>query len=491
MDLVREFFSANYAVVLFAYGLVFFLMGFAIYVRIRVPVELKLARSLGLLALFGLLHGFADWGNVFIPIQMNYLPSKVVMVLSALHAVLTALSFAVLLAFGLRLLTDSERANRRVRLIPAVLYGIWLIWFVSAPLLVPEWEFSAWLAAAEAAARYFLALPASIVAAYALTKQGAELDRFGLGHLVRYLDWGVFAFAVYAVGAGVFTAPAPFWPANAVNENAFFTLTGLPIQVLRGTAGAILAYSVVRILEIFDIEAVRQIEIAESARTLLEERARIARDLHDGVIQSLYAVGLSAETADMLLDQDVSKARVHLRAASGGLARAVNDLRAYITNLDAPPTNSRSLREQLTEVVESWRQEFSGRIELSLKQSPFRVRPWPRLAADDMHNLVQLLREAVANAIRHSRAGEIKIAVVLGPGSLSVTVKDDGAGFRPPSDLTTAAQGPGAGRGLTNMAERARLLGGTLTIRSAPGRGTRVGLRMPLRLGRRGGDTLS
>lgn len=488
MDLVRNFFSANFAIVLFAYGLVFFLMGFAIYIRTRVPVELKLAKSLGVLALFGLLHGIADWGNVFIPIQMNYLPSGVVMVLAAFHAVLTTLSFAVLLAFGLRLLANSRHVDSRVRMLPHILYGIWLVWFATAPFFEPQWEFGTWLAAGEALGRYALALPGSLVSAYALSKQGVELDRLGLGHLVRFLDWAVFAFVGYAIAAGVFTSPAPFWPARVVNDTAFFKLTGLPIQVLRGAAGTILAYAMIRILEIFDIEAIRQIEIAESAQTLLEERARIARDLHDGVIQSLYAVSLSAEAAELLLEQDVAKAREHLRSVSNGLARSISDLRSYITNLDAPPVHSRSLREQLTEVVDEWRKGFAGRIELSLKQSPFRFRPWPRLTPDDTHNLVQILREAVANAIRHSRATEIKIALVLRPGSLAVTVKDDGSGFRPPADL--AAQTTGGGRGLANMAERAKLLGGTLTVNSVPGRGTRVTLKMPLRLAKRGGETL-
>ena len=100
MELLQQFFRTNEIVILFGYGLVFFVMGFSIYLEARRPSQLRLARHLPLLGLFGMINGVAAWGQVFIPIQRTYLPEAIVAGLEGLMAILLALSFAFLFSFG-------------------------------------------------------------------------------------------------------------------------------------------------------------------------------------------------------------------------------------------------------------------------------------------------------------------------------------------------------------------------------------------------------
>src|SRR5690606_8675213 len=98
--MLRQFFEANMIVVMFGYGLVFFLMGFAITMQSRHESRLTLARSLPLLGTFGILHGIAEWGHVFIPIQSLYLSEGIIALLRGLATTLLALAFVALFSFG-------------------------------------------------------------------------------------------------------------------------------------------------------------------------------------------------------------------------------------------------------------------------------------------------------------------------------------------------------------------------------------------------------
>ena len=107
MALLREFFVTNRIVVVFGYGLVYFLLGFGLTLYSRRTSTLTVARALPLLGTFGILHGIAEWGNVFIPIQASYVSPTTIVVLWGLQGALLAVSFAFLLQFGLALLTEA------------------------------------------------------------------------------------------------------------------------------------------------------------------------------------------------------------------------------------------------------------------------------------------------------------------------------------------------------------------------------------------------
>ncbi|MEW6046366.1 MAG: hypothetical protein AB1609_07780, partial [Bacillota bacterium] len=272
-----EFFRANMVVVQFAYGLAFFAMGLAIALESRRPSQLRVAAHLPLLGTFGILQALASWGEVFIPIQRSYTPDAIIVTLQALHALLNALTFSFLMAFGVQLLADTHPRFSWLRPLPVFLTVIWGASFFFYPVVALPPTYERWLLVSDAWSRYILALPGSVLAAAALATQVDELRQAGMGHLVRPVEWAIFSFGAYGLTAGLFVPDAGFFPSTYVNAERFLQATGLPIQVVRALAGLGMAAFMIRVMEIFDIEAAQRLEEVGRMRAILEERDRIAR----------------------------------------------------------------------------------------------------------------------------------------------------------------------------------------------------------------------
>lgn len=471
MATLREFFSTNEIVVVFGYGLVFFLLGFALTLHARRPSELMVARALPLLGSFGLLHGVAEWGPVFIPIQATYLPADNIVALWAVHGTMLAMSFAFLLQFGLRLV--AEGLPRRFHFLPAlawVAFGAWLAMYVlRGPFLHDDVSIVGWLDAGDIWARYLLAFPGALVTCYGLSRQADEFRRMGPPRLLTMLHMSVLSFGLFAVAGGLMVPYADFFPARVLNTQAFFERTGLPIELLRGFAGLAIIVFVIRILEVFDIEQARRMEQAERVEAVLEERDRIARELHDGIMQRLYAVGLNLEAIKDQLEDDPEESKARIQYVLEKLDESIREIRHYIANLRSPKDEHQTLQEALAHIAGEFRAGFGVSVTLDTRgDSATMLRP------EALNHLRQITRESLTNAIRHGGASRIRIIIDAQQSEVSVTVTDDGAGF----SLAKAEQA--TGQGLRNMRQRAQLMGGEVRIDSAPGRGTTVAVTVPL-----------
>jgi signal transduction histidine kinase len=195
------------------------------------------------------------------------------------------------------------------------------------------------------------------------------------------------------------------------------------------------------------------------------ERRRIARDLHDGVLQDLSysaaAMGLiTLEADDPALEQRLQRAIDAIRWAAQGLRDAVNDLRLEEQG-DRP-------FPQLVESVVRRGRARAGSSEVTLEVGE--GVPSAPLGETSMQ-LSRIIQEALTNARRHSGAKTVSVSLEVEGGDLVVEVTDDGRGFGPETT---------SGVGLSSMRERAALLGGELEVRSEPGQGTRVRVRVPL-----------
>ncbi|HLH21158.1 MAG TPA: PAS domain-containing protein [Chloroflexota bacterium] len=211
----------------------------------------------------------------------------------------------------------------------------------------------------------------------------------------------------------------------------------------------------------------------------LQERERIAMDLHDGVIQSLYAVALGLGARARALDGNVESTREALRKAVAHLNAVIQEIRNYIFDLRLGEQAARGVRAGLEVLAAELR--INALVQPELTVEPAADRLPPEAAA----NLLQIAREATANVIRHAGATAVQITLRREGPALALTVRDNGRGFAPAPEGAEDAPGAG-GQGLRNMAERARLLGGRLVVRSEPGQGTTVRVELPQ--GDPGGD---
>ncbi|GIK27144.1 MAG: GAF domain-containing sensor histidine kinase [Chloroflexi bacterium] len=212
--------------------------------------------------------------------------------------------------------------------------------------------------------------------------------------------------------------------------------------------------------------AIENARLNEQLRKLaiIEERDRIAMELHDGIIQQIFSVGIRLDITRRTQNPPDEIAE-QLKNAASELNRVIEDLRMYIRDLNRGVDYAVTLGDQFREVFEGFRSVSSSRLVSDIQPG------LTHLTEDKVHVLVQLTREMLSNIARHARASEVYVELVDNGHSTELTISDNGIGFNP----ATVQRG----RGLDNMTSRVGRLGGTLTIDSSPGHGATLRADIP------------
>jgi signal transduction histidine kinase len=213
--------------------------------------------------------------------------------------------------------------------------------------------------------------------------------------------------------------------------------------------------------------AIENARLHERARdaAVLEERQRLARELHDSVTQALYSLKLYAEAAGRQLDAgDRSTAREHLREVRASAGEALAEMRLLLHELRPPLLREHGLGPALRARLAA----VEGRSGLA---TDARLDEAVRLPAAVEQDLYRIAQEALNNVLKHARASRVTLAFGVADGYARLEVSDDGAGFDPDR--------PAGGLGLAGIRERAAHVGGVLRIESAPGAGTRIVVEVP------------
>lgn len=200
-----------------------------------------------------------------------------------------------------------------------------------------------------------------------------------------------------------------------------------------------------------------------------EERHRIGMDLHDGAIQQLYGLGLLIEDASAQVETAPQDARTQLGRAVDRLNAAIADLRSYVLGLRPVRGSDRPLRESLPMLA----QQIGTNALLAVDVS---VDAEAEAALDhaEREALFYVAADALGNVARHARARHVGVKVAREDRGVSLEVSDDGVGFDPSQRV--------GGLGLRNMRQRAFDIGARLDVRSTPGSGTRLVMRIPRRV---------
>jgi PAS domain S-box-containing protein len=205
--------------------------------------------------------------------------------------------------------------------------------------------------------------------------------------------------------------------------------------------------------------------------TALQERERISQDLHDGILQSLYAVGLGLVACKPLLRQQPEHTAetliTTLDQAIGQLNQVMGEVRNFITGLESHLIQGGDFPTALRSMVHSMCAVNSARCRVRIDDAAGR-----HISTEQAVHIMNIAREGLSNSLRHSHATRITLSLRQHIGSVCLAITDNGIGFSPSSVR-------GVGRGLANMAERAQKIGGSFTVRSEPHKGTRILLDLP------------
>ena len=201
---------------------------------------------------------------------------------------------------------------------------------------------------------------------------------------------------------------------------------------------------------------------------ILEERERIGMDLHDGIIQSIYAVGLTLEHARLLLNEDIDGAHQRIDQAIADLNSTIRDIRAYILDLRPRQLHDEDLMQGIQRLVNEFK--ANTLIPVSL-QGP--TDGFPGMTDGEALAIFHITQEALANIAKHARAKKVELVIWKTSDRVLLEVHDDGRGFDP-SSVRLAI-----GHGVSNMQTRARNAGGDVEIYSEPGQGTTITTWVP------------
>jgi signal transduction histidine kinase len=230
-----------------------------------------------------------------------------------------------------------------------------------------------------------------------------------------------------------------------------------------------------RTLEMFAAHAAVAIENARLNRqnrqiAIMRERERFGMNLHDGIIQSIYALGLMLEDAQHRIVSEPETAQSRIAGALTGLNSVIADIRSYIMDLRPERFEGRSLQAGLQAIADQAAERGEIRLDLNV-DTKAADRATPRQTAELLH----VAQEAMANIQKHAGACKVALGVRRQGDFILLEIADDGCGF----DVFRTA-GRANGQGLRNMQDRARALHGELEIDSVAGEGTRIVLSVPV-----------
>lgn len=457
----------------FFYGLFYFASGLGIMIQHRRKYPFRFAKDLWLMGIYALIHATSEWSYLFIPLQASNFSPQFMELLDLIPLVLESISFIFLFIFSFRLLFP--RRFLRTLFIPI---GIFLLWCaIIGILFVKEVIPAEMITYSQEFSHYLLLFPASILTALALYREGKEQGKRLPHKIITSLNElsGVFLFL--AMLTLVMVDPGPFFPANVINSEVFYNVTHLPIELFKGLVGTLILIVTLKLLLQFNRETDRILAQAEEDAMRFSERERISQDLHDGVIQTLYATGMMLEATVRRLDAE-SPIREQLNFCIKSLNTSLLDLRHYITGLKGEGISRRLLKILLEDMFSEIQAKNRIQVEFS-----FQGDGCLQLTPNRQNHLYYVLKELLNNIEKHTTANTIRFNLVEETTDLVLSLWDNGQGNEnPPREFWIKNEGQscqGSGMGLRNLRERVAILRGEINYSYPSTGGSLVILRIP------------
>jgi signal transduction histidine kinase len=441
----------------FFHGLVFFTLGMTVSFLHYRSRRISLARHLFWLGAFAMGEAAVAWYGLISSSAPGFdiIPGFIPLLVRAM-------AYTCLLTFGIQTLVPEEVYQSRVKSSFLTLCALWLLPFLIAVVVqYPDWE--SLTAPAESIIRYGLAFPGGVLTAIGLRRQSYQsLDpalRMRIRPHLRLIETAVGGYGIMNL---VFAPPLT----NLIVAHFIAS----PIDLLaRGWGWAIfgagITLGLAQTLTIIQSEIEQWVEGVEHLQALVDDRERIGRELHDGIIQSIYAAGLLLESVYAMIPTEPERAQAQLGRVVDSLNTTIQDIRRYIFDLRSDMIDD-DLRTGIERLLRDFHVNTLLETEFELEGTPRPIHSTAR-----RRHIFQIVREALTNTAKHAQARWAKVQLHYGEENLELTISDDGIGME---QLLISK-----GYGLRNIRERARLLEGTLRIESAVGAGVTYHLTVP------------
>ncbi len=466
MGLAQEWFSNHLDIVFFIYGLGFIVMGITIFVHPKKNSEFSIANHLWLLAAFGISHGINEHLDMWAIIKGRTAG------LDLVRWFILIISYLFLFEFGRKLLNQISPGSSLVQKKAVKLLRWWITPVICFVILLSGLLSSDFWLVGSIWTRYLFGLTGGIFIGTGFymyytdqkeTLKGLNVKKYFLGLSL--------AFFAYGILGGLIVPKGSFIPARWLNTESFYAGVGVPVQVFRAMCALTAAWAVAGMLKIFNWETIVKLESYQLRlremivrESMLEEleRKRIAEGLHDQIGQNL---AMSKIRLENLIKQnpDVSE---DVRKTLGLIEATIRDSRSLTFELSTPVLYELGFIPAVEWLVEQIDNTHSLKAECIPGDSVCSIKGEMSVL------LYKTVRELLYNIVKHADAGKATVSIDCIDTKLRIIVRDDGVGFDISAINPYLAKD--GGFGLLNVRERINYLGGTFTIDSEAGKGTRV-----------------
>lgn len=448
------------------YGFAMISVGiFAIVQTTARASNISLIRSLKYLGAFAIAHGISEWITLIIKLELCH-PHMILEVYYA-NVILKAVSFLFLLRFGLDLFPAREKYKRMLIRIPWLTFLLYLVGFSLFMVYNgPDYHFIN-RSYNIIVIRYFMAIPSSMITAYALYLNARSLEKTNpakIAHRYRNLAW---VFVGYGVVEGLLVSRADFFPANIIHIGLFPEYFSLITLAFKAVVGFIINYLLIQVIDTFSWQQEARMLNLEKHRIASEERRKLGLEIHDGLIQELYALGLKIEYLASFHDQPAARDTFDQIKAS--ITNTINKTREFISVNASDEIELDKLKDSLEELVRRYNESQGIKIELKWNVPSYLA---GNLSPEAKTQIYYIVQEAITNIIKHSRADYASVLFESGPEYLYVTITDNGRG------ISRRDTNPGHHFGIRSMKERTQRLNGLFNI-DVLLKGTSIELKIP------------
>jgi signal transduction histidine kinase len=473
-------------IVYFIYGLAFFSMGLVVLMELqRIPPTAPQVRLLRPLCLFAFLHSLHEWMELPL-IAFEPVPIHILTTFAWVRLVILALSFLALWIYGLETLRYAKPRSNFLTRFGRLTLPVFAILVLADVFFAYSQGQITLFQVFSSLTRYLLAVPAAALATIGLHAAALKARDDRRLPLDVYLNWAAMGFAIYSL-TQIFVPQMDTTLAGILSADHFAVWTGFPIQALRTVVALLITYNVFRAVNFLEKERQAQLEHAQlehlkaleqqealrrellqhTVRTQEEERAHVARELHDEMAQVLTAISLDLGTLQNNLSEDSQHVPI-LRRLQDLSRQLSQSMYRIVAALRPAHLDDLGLEAALRYMLE---QEFRPRglvADIVIVGTPRRVEALVETV------LFRVAQEALTNVQRYARATECRVCLCYEKERVQLRVSDNGRGFDPAQPFTAPH-----GWGLAGMKERAESMGGTFLVESAPGNGTVIEVSIP------------
>lgn len=449
------------------YGFVFILMGIIILqLRNKELSGFPLIRILYSLGWFGILHGLSEWVTM---IEISGMFNHQYLVLEMTKEVLKTLSFFFLLRFSIMTLPRKMGNGigwtiRFLWKIPFFLLLLWFIRFIYLYGISGSGYFEIDSAGTTVIIRYLMSFPAGIISFVGLFIGGKRIRQIYNSklHIWYYgLGWTLLS---YGIVDGIFVRKMEFFPANYINHQVFYEITGIPIQVVKIILGILIAFFIVQISIIFEKEKKSLIDQMIEYKAVEAARKELNREIHDRIIQKMFGASLKIEGYLAKKDQE------YLNKAASYLKEGIEEARAIISDSSQQFLDSNDLIGMIRDFINEKEEEAS--LDLTFNHE-IPTLSKGKISKEKAIQVYYILQEAVTNTMKHSNASKVWIRLTEEYDDIILQIEDNGGGIKDISEEdesgfpTRLEKEDGKNLGIPIMKSRADEIGGRLEVTSS------------------------